>query len=91
MLCRAEGGLRKGGGELRCRSARPRADAPNNGAGESAIRAASFASTRERSPEGESGEDRVMFGVADQGGTLQGLATIPEFIWELGLSFYPLI
>ena len=33
----------------------------------------------------------VMFGVADQGGTLQGLATIPEFIWELGLSFYPLI
>jgi hypothetical protein len=28
-----------------------------------------------------------MFGVADQGGTLQGLATIPEFIWELGLSF----
>jgi hypothetical protein len=33
----------------------------------------------------------VMFGVADQGGTLQGIATIPEFIWELGLSFYPLI
>jgi hypothetical protein len=33
----------------------------------------------------------VLFGVADQGGTLQGLATIPEFIWELGLGFYPLI
>lgn len=30
----------------------------------------------------------VMFGVADQGGTLQGLATIPEFIWELGLGIY---
>src|SRR5919109_1456587 len=33
----------------------------------------------------------VMFGVADLHGTVQGLATIPEFIWELGLSFYPLI
>jgi hypothetical protein len=30
----------------------------------------------------------VMFGVADQGGALQGLATIPEFIWELGLGIY---
>jgi hypothetical protein len=30
----------------------------------------------------------VMFGVADQGGTLQGLATVPEFIWELGLGLY---
>jgi len=30
----------------------------------------------------------VMFGVADQGGTLQGLCTIPEFIWELGLGIY---
>jgi hypothetical protein len=30
----------------------------------------------------------VMFGAADQGGTLQGLATIPEFIWELGLGIY---
>jgi len=27
----------------------------------------------------------VMFGVADQGGTLQGLSTVTEFIWELGL------
>jgi Domain of unknown function (DUF4386) len=30
----------------------------------------------------------VMFGVIDQGGTGQGLATIPEFIWELGLGIY---
>jgi hypothetical protein len=33
----------------------------------------------------------VMFGVADQGGALQGLATIPEGLWELGLGLYPLI
>jgi hypothetical protein len=33
----------------------------------------------------------VMFGVDRPSRTLQGLATIPEFIWELGLSFYPLI
>jgi Domain of unknown function (DUF4386) len=33
----------------------------------------------------------VMFGVADQGGTLQGIATIPEIIWELSLGLYPLI
>jgi hypothetical protein len=32
----------------------------------------------------------VMFGVDRPSGPL-GLATIPEFIWELGLSFYPLI
>jgi hypothetical protein len=30
----------------------------------------------------------VMFGVADPGGTLQGLATIPEGLWELGLGVY---
>jgi hypothetical protein len=30
----------------------------------------------------------VMFGVLDQGGAAQGLATIPEFIWELGLGIY---
>jgi Domain of unknown function (DUF4386) len=30
----------------------------------------------------------VMFDVADMHGTLQGLATIPEFIWELGLAIY---
>jgi Domain of unknown function (DUF4386) len=33
----------------------------------------------------------VMFGVADLHGTLQGIATIPEFIWELSLGIYPLI
>jgi Domain of unknown function (DUF4386) len=33
----------------------------------------------------------VMFGVAELHGTLQGLATIPEFIWELSLGLYPLI
>jgi Domain of unknown function (DUF4386) len=33
----------------------------------------------------------VMFGVDRQHGTVQGLATIPEFIWELGLGIYPLI
>ena len=30
----------------------------------------------------------VMFGVFEPGGTGQGLATIPEFIWELGLGIY---
>jgi hypothetical protein len=30
----------------------------------------------------------VMFGVADAGGTLQGLATIPEGLWELSLGIY---
>ena len=30
----------------------------------------------------------VMFGVDGPSGTLQGLATIPEFIWELGLGIY---
>ena len=30
----------------------------------------------------------VMFGVADPGGTLQGLATIPEALWELSLGIY---
>jgi len=30
----------------------------------------------------------VMFGAIDQGGTVQGLSTIPEFIWELGLGIY---
>ncbi len=32
-----------------------------------------------------------MFGVDRPSGTLQGLATIPEFIWELGVGIYPLI
>jgi hypothetical protein len=30
----------------------------------------------------------VLFDVIDQGGTGQGLATIPEFLWELGLGLY---
>jgi hypothetical protein len=30
----------------------------------------------------------VMFGVFDQGGTAQGIATIPEFIWELSLGIW---
>jgi hypothetical protein len=29
-----------------------------------------------------------MFGVADPGGTLQGIATIPEALWELLLGIY---
>jgi hypothetical protein len=29
-----------------------------------------------------------MFGVDHQGGTLQGLATIPEALWELSLGVY---
>jgi len=33
----------------------------------------------------------VMFGVDQPGGTLQGLATIPEFLWELALGIYPLV
>jgi hypothetical protein len=30
----------------------------------------------------------VLFGVIDQGGTAQGIATLPEFVWELGLGIY---
>ena len=30
----------------------------------------------------------MLFDVIDQGGTGQGLATIPEFFWELGLGIY---
>jgi hypothetical protein len=30
----------------------------------------------------------VLFGVDDQGGTLQSVATIPEFLWELVLGVY---
>ncbi len=30
----------------------------------------------------------VMFGVIDQGGTAHGIATIPEFFWELGLGLW---
>ncbi len=30
----------------------------------------------------------VLFGVGDAGGPLQGIATIPEFLWELSLGVY---
>jgi len=30
----------------------------------------------------------VLFGVTDAGGALQGIATIPEGLWELLLGFY---
>jgi hypothetical protein len=30
----------------------------------------------------------VLFDVADAGGALQGIATIPEFLWELSLGIY---
>lgn len=30
----------------------------------------------------------VLFGVGDAGGPLQGVATIPEFLWELSLGIY---
>ena len=30
----------------------------------------------------------VLFGVGDAGGTLQAVATIPEFLWELSLGVY---
>src|SRR4051812_31854211 len=30
----------------------------------------------------------VMFGAADAGGPLQGIATIPEFLWDLSLGIY---
>jgi hypothetical protein len=33
----------------------------------------------------------VMFDVFDQGGTGQGIATIPEFIWELGLGIWLIV
>jgi hypothetical protein len=33
----------------------------------------------------------AMFDVIEKGGTVMGLATIPEFIWELGLGLFPLI
>jgi hypothetical protein len=30
----------------------------------------------------------VLFGAIDQGGSVQGIATIPEFFWELSLGIY---
>jgi hypothetical protein len=33
----------------------------------------------------------VLFDLFDDGGAVKGLATIPEIIWELALSIYPLV
>jgi hypothetical protein len=33
----------------------------------------------------------AMFDVIENGGSVMGLATAPEFIWELGLGIYPII
>lgn len=33
----------------------------------------------------------VLFGLFEQSGTVQALATIPEFLWELALGIYPLV
>jgi hypothetical protein len=33
----------------------------------------------------------VVLDIIDKGGAVQGLATIPEFIWELSLGIYPLV
>ncbi len=33
----------------------------------------------------------VLFGVAQAGGALQGVATIPEFLWELSLGIYLIV
>jgi hypothetical protein len=30
----------------------------------------------------------IMLGLIERGGTLQGIATIPEFFWELSLGSY---
>jgi hypothetical protein len=30
----------------------------------------------------------VVLGAIDQGGSVQGIATIPEFLWELSLGIY---
>jgi Domain of unknown function (DUF4386) len=33
----------------------------------------------------------AMFGLIKTGGPVQGIATVPEFIWELFLGIYPLV
>jgi hypothetical protein len=33
----------------------------------------------------------AMFDVIEKGGSVMGLATAPEFIWELGLGIYPIV
>lgn len=32
-----------------------------------------------------------MLGLIERGDTLQGIATIPEFLWELSLSIYCIV
>ena len=33
----------------------------------------------------------VLLGVSEEGGVVQGLATIPEFFWELLLGIWPIV
>jgi hypothetical protein len=33
----------------------------------------------------------VLFGVIEAGGVVQSIATIPEFLWELGLGIWPIV
>jgi hypothetical protein len=33
----------------------------------------------------------AMFGVIKAGGAVQGIATIPEFFWELSLGIWPIV
>jgi hypothetical protein len=33
----------------------------------------------------------VLFGVIEAGGVVQGIATIPEFLWELSLGIWPIV
>ncbi len=33
----------------------------------------------------------VMFGVIEAGVVVQGIATIPEFLWELSLGIWPIV
>ena len=33
----------------------------------------------------------VLFGVIEAGGVVQGIATIPEFLWELSLGIWSII
>ena len=33
----------------------------------------------------------VVLDVIDRGGVAQGIATVPEFLWELSLGIYPIV
>jgi hypothetical protein len=46
------------------------------------------AATAERGPLVARSGIAIMFDVIDRGSALQGLATIPEFIWELSFGIY---